>query len=91
MPRERVLGRSEVEFGLALSFYREREKDGPDVRDAVTGRAGEKGKQVGLSWFQGLDWASRPQAGFGLVSGFYFLVFPSLFLSYFYSFSNSTI
>ena len=26
VPRERVLGRSEVEFGLALGFYREREK-----------------------------------------------------------------
>ena len=25
-PLERVLGRSEVEFGLALGFYREREK-----------------------------------------------------------------
>ena len=50
--------------------WAERKREGGSRAGLFTGPNGEKGERVGLSRFHGLDWA-----GFGLVSGFYFLVF----------------
>ena len=57
--------------GAAWVCWAAGKREGKGARAGLlTGPNGEKGERVGLSRFHGLDWA-----GFGLVSGFYFLVF----------------